>query len=127
LKVEKAIILEGAKETLYLQDFVEKMEQRVARLLRLRVTAARVVGSREEKEGAKKISEFFHIENEAKFLDFVRKWIREGAEEADQVKHFEQISRRSPLYAIFRRIEEIYNKGDKGKFDAIKLFLDTLE
>lgn len=127
LKIDKAIILDKAKETLYLQDLVEKLEEGVARRLRLRLTAARVMGSTEEKEEVKKISKFFEIRNEEKLLDFVRGWTRAVMEEATQVKHFEQISRRSPLYSLFRRIEEIYNKGDRAKFDAIKSFLDTLD
>ncbi len=57
----------------------------------------------------------------------MRKWIQEGVEEAEQINHFDQNSSRSSLYSIFRRIEEMYNRGEKAKIDAMKALLDSFE
>jgi len=113
------------RDDFYLQGLVETLVQILARRLRFHFTAAKLMGSKEDKEENQELSEF--LKDEKKVLDFVRNWIRKGLEEPGRVKHFGEISDRSPLYSLFRRIEEIYNKGDKGKFDAIKSFLDTLE
>jgi predicted transcriptional regulator len=60
-------------------------------------------------------------------MDLMRKWIQEGMEEAKEVKHLAQISSRSSLYSIFRRIEELYNRGEKAEIDTIKALLDAFE
>ena len=57
----------------------------------------------------------------------MRKWIQESMKEDEEVKHFDQISSRSSLYSIFRRIEELYNRGEKAKIDTIKALLDAFE
>ena len=57
----------------------------------------------------------------------MRKWIQEGVKEAEQINHFDQISSRSSLYSIFRRIEEMHNRGEKAKIDMIKAMLDAFE
>jgi len=57
----------------------------------------------------------------------MRKWIQEGVEEAEQINHFDQISSRSSLYSLFRRIEEMHNRGEKAKIDMIKAMLDAFE
>jgi hypothetical protein len=57
--------------------------------------------------GGKVPSKLFDFEEDGNFIDLMSKWIQEGVEEAEQVKHFDQISSRSSLYSIFRRIEEM--------------------
>lgn len=122
LNIEKAIILEYAKMSSYFEDIVEKLEQITARRLKLKLAQAKENATEEEQE---KISKIF--EDEKTFLDLMKKIIKENKEEAEEVKHFNQISSRSPLYSIFRQIEKIFNKGEKVKIDAIKVLLAAFE
>jgi hypothetical protein len=77
--------------------------------------------------GGKGPSKLFDFEEDGNFIDLMRKWIQEGVEEAEQRNHFDQISSRSSLYSIFRRIEEMHNRGEKAKIDMIKALLDAFE
>ena len=122
LNIEKAIILERAKESHYLEDLVERLEGITARIVKLKFAEAKENATEEELE---KISKM--VEDEKKFLDLVRKLIADNIEDAKEVKHFEQISQRSPLYSIFRQIEKIFNKGEKTKIDALKILLAAFE
>ena len=81
----------------------------------------------QSREDLQRISNLFDFEKDGNFIDLMRKWIQEGMEEAKEVKHFAQISSRSSLFSIFRRIEELYNRGEKAKIDTIKALLDAFE
>lgn len=118
LNVEKAIILEWAKKTHYLEDLVEKLEQITVRTLKLKLAAV----PKEEQETISKI-----YKDEKSFLVLVKKLIEENIKEAKEVKHFEQISHRSPLYSIFRQIERLFNKGETAKIEALKTLLSAFE
>jgi len=122
LNIEKAIMLERARESFYLEDLVEKLEETRARTLRLKLIEAKENATEEEMEKISKI-----LEDENTFLNLMRKQIEENIEQAKEVKHFEQISYRSPLYSIFRQIEKMFNKGERAKIDAIKALLTAFE
>lgn len=118
LNVEKAIILEWAKKTHYLEDLVEKLEQITVRTLKLKLAAV----PKEEQETISKI-----YKDEKSFLVLLKKLIEENINEAKEVKHFEQISHRSPLYSIFHQIERLFNKGETAKIEALKTLLSAFE
>ena len=81
----------------------------------------------QSREDLQRISNLFDFGKDGNFIDIMRKWIQEGMKKAEEVKHFDQISSRSSLYSIFRRIEELYNRGEKAKIDTIKALLDAFE
>lgn len=122
LNIEKALILEGAKRSHYLEDLVEKLEEIRARTFRLKLIEGKENATEEEMEKISKI-----LEDENIFLNLMRKMIEENVEQAKEVKYFEQISHHSPLYSIFRQIEKMFNKGEKAKIDAIKTLLTAFE
>jgi len=125
LNIEKAIILEWAKKSHHLEDLADELEGITTRILKLKVAEAKENATEEELEKISKI--VAEAEDEKKFLDLVRKRIADSIEDALEVKHFDQISQRSPLYSIFRQIEKIFNKGEKAKIDAIKTLLTAFE
>lgn len=122
LNIEKAIILERIKESQIFQDFADKMEKIVARMLALKFVAAKENATKEEQE---KISEI--LKDNEDFLVLAKKMIKEGMEEVEQVRHFEQISHKSPLYSIFRQIEKMFNKGERAKIGVIEALLVAFE
>lgn len=122
LNIEKAIILERAKKSIYMEDLIEKLEQITERMLKLKLTEVGINATNEEQEIIRKI-----FEDEKNFLFLVKEWTKEAMEEAKNIRHFDQISQRSPLYSIFRQIESMFNKGEKAKIEAIKAVLTALE
>ena len=122
LNIEKSITLELAKKSFHLKDLAEELEKINVCILKLKLAEAKQGATEEE---LKKISMISG--DEEKLLDFVRKFAQENIGEAEQVKHFEQISSRSPLYTILLRIEKMFNKGEKNKIDVIKAVLTALE
>lgn len=129
--LEKAFILEKAKTAIYLQELVEKLEEGLERQVRLKFFADKLEGSKEEKEELERLDKSLDLNDSKKFIGLLREYIQEGMKDAEEVKRFDQISDRSPLYSIFRRIEAIYNsdvqKGEMSKISALLALLDAFE
>jgi len=120
LNVEKALILLRGEQSLVLQDFVEKEEKILFRELKILIASSKKTVSKEDFEKISKMADD-HL------LGVLRKHIHASRKETDYLKHIELASPRSPLYSLIRRIEKIYNRGDKAKIDAIKALLDGFE
>ncbi len=129
VNVEKAIIQEKLKHLAFMEDLVDRLETVNARIIKLKYEAEKGAYSKEDIE---KVSKLFDFKNEEDFMDSMRKWIKEGREEVEQVNRIDQLSFKSPLYSLIGRIEDIYNeeiyaKRKGSKIEIIKDLLDALE
>jgi transcriptional regulator with XRE-family HTH domain len=124
LKIEKALTLIRAEESFVSQDFVKKIKDVLLYQFRLYNSSLEENASAELKESRLKISKM----SDDELLPFITKYIYAMTlRNPEKRNRLVGSIRLTPLNYLFHRIENLYNKGEKVKIDAIKSLVDAFE